>query len=91
MYRGIITAVIIFSAVVVVLPDVDLFGIMMLAQVINGILLPVLLVFMVLIASDRHVMGANRNSRAWNALTWFTIVAVVILTVVMFVLQAVGV
>ncbi len=91
VYRGIITAVIIFSAVVVVLPNVDLFGIMMLAQVINGVLLPVLLVFMVLIASDRHVMGANRNTKAWNALTWFTIVAVVILTVVMFVLQAVGV
>ena len=91
VYRGIITAVIIFSAVVVVLPNVDLFGIMMLAQVINGILLPVLLIFMVLIASDRHVMGEHANSRIWNALTWFTIVAVIILTIVMFVLQAVGI
>lgn len=90
VYRGIITAVIIFSAVVVVIPNVDLFGIMMLAQVINGVLLPVLLIFMVLIASDRHVMGRFRNSRAWNGLTWFTIIAVVILTIVMFVLQAMG-
>ena len=91
VYRGIITAVIIFSAVVVVIPNVDLFGIMMLAQVINGVLLPVLLVFMVLIASDRHVLGKYANSKAWNALTWFTIIAVVILTVIMFVLQALGV
>ena len=75
---------------VVVIPNVDLFGIMMLAQVINGVLLPVLLIFMVLIASDRHVMGRFRNSRAWNGLTWFTIIAVVILTIVMFVLQAMG-
>ena len=85
-YRGIITAVIAISAVVVLLPNVNLFGIMMVAQVINGVLLPVLLVFMVLIASDKHVMGRYVNGRAWNALTWLTIVAVVVLTVIMFVM-----
>lgn len=90
VYRGIITAVIAVSAVVVMLPDVNLFGIMMVAQVINGVLLPVILVFMVLIASDRHVMGRHANGRGWNALTWFTIVAVTLLTLVMFAMQALG-
>ena len=90
VYRGIITAIIYLSAVIVIVPNVNLFGIMMLAQVINGVLLPVLLVFMVLIAGDRHVMGRFANGRIWNGLTWFTIIAVVVLTVVMFVLQAVG-
>ena len=90
-YRGIITAVVAISAVVVMLPNVNLFGIMMVAQVINGVLLPVLLVFMVLIASDRHVMGRFANGRLWNALTWFTIVAVTVLTAIMFVMQAMGV
>lgn len=91
VYRGIITAVIAVSALVVMLPDVNLFGIMMVAQVINGVLLPVILVFMVLIASDKHVMGRFANGRGWNALTWFTVVAVTILTVIMFVMQAMGV
>lgn len=86
VYRGIITAVIAVSAVVVLIPNVNLFGIMMVAQVINGVLLPVLLVFMVLIASDRHVMGPYVNSRLWNVLTWLTIVAVAVLTVAMFVM-----
>ena len=90
VYRGLITAVIVISAGIVLIPNVDLFGIMMAAQIINGVLLPVLLVFMVGIASDRHVMGQHLNSRLWNALMWFTIVAVVILTIVMFVLQAIG-
>lgn len=90
VYRGIITAIIFLSAVIVIVPNVNLFGIMMLAQVINGVLLPVLLVFMVLIAGDRHVMGRFANGRIWNGLTWFTIIAVVILTIVMFVLQAMG-
>ncbi len=90
VYRGIITAITFVSALIVIIPNVDLFGIMMLAQVINGVLLPVLLVFMVLIAGDRHVMGKYANGRVWNGLTWFTIIAVVILTIVMFVLQAIG-
>lgn len=90
VYRGIITAIIYLSAVIVIVPNVNLFGIMMLAQVINGVLLPVLLVFMVLIAGDRHVMGRFANGRIWNGLTWFTIIAVVVLTIVMFVLQAMG-
>lgn len=89
-YRGIITAILVISVVIVLIPNVNLFGIMMFAQIVNGILLPVLLVFMVKIAADKHVMGANANSRAWNALTWFTVVGVIILTVVMFVLQATG-
>lgn len=89
-YRGMVTAITLLSAVVVVLPNVDLFGIMMAAQVINGVLLPVLLVFMVKIADDRHVMGTYANSRAWSALTWLIVAVVAVLTVVMFVLQALG-
>lgn len=89
-YHAMITAITFFSAIVVLLPNVDLFGIMMLAQIINGVLLPVLLVFMVNIADDRHVMGAYANSRLWTVLTWFIVVVVAILTIVMFVLQALG-
>ncbi|MBQ9006254.1 MAG: Nramp family divalent metal transporter [Atopobiaceae bacterium] len=89
-YRGIITAILVISAVIVLLPNANLFGIMMAAQVINGVLLPVLLYFMVGIASDRHVMGPYRNSRLWNVLMWFTIVSVTLLTVAMFILQAMG-
>ena len=90
IYRGIITAILVLSAVVVLLPGANLFGIMMAAQVINGVLLPVLLVFMVGIASDRHIMGAWRNGRVWNILMWVTIVSVTVLTIVMFALQAMG-
>lgn len=89
-YRGIITVILFLSAAIVLIPDVDLFGVMMTAQVINGVLLPVLLVFMVGIASDRHVMGEYANGPVWTGLTWFTIGAVTVLTVVMFVLQAMG-
>ena len=89
-YRAIITGITILSAGIVLIPNVDLFGVMMLAQVINGVLLPVLKVCMVLIASDKRVMGQYANGRVWTALTWFTIVVVIVLTIIMFVLQAMG-
>ena len=89
-YRAIITGITILSAGIVLIPNVDLFGVMMLAQVINGVLLPVLMVCMVLIASDKRVMGQYANGRVWTALTWFTIVVVIVLTIIMFVLQAMG-
>ena len=47
-------------------------------------------VFLVLIARDKRILGRFRNGRVWNALTWATIVLITVLTVVMFVLQALG-
>ena len=90
IYRGIITAVIVASALLVIMPGINLFQIMMSAQVINGVLLPVLLVFLLFIAQDRHIMGEYRNGRMWNVLTWATIVIITVLTIIMFVLQALG-
>lgn len=89
-YRGIITGIIMFSAFLVILPGVNLFDIMMSAQVINGVLLPILLVFLVFIARDRRIMGEYRNGRVWNILTWVTIALITVLTVIMFALQALG-
>ena len=90
VYRGIISAIIMFSALLVILPGVNLFEIMMSAQVINGVLLPVLLVFLVFIAGDKIIMGTYRNGRVWNALTWATIALLTVLTVIMFALQILG-
>ena len=89
-YRGIITGIILFSALVVILPGVNLFDIMMSAQVINGVLLPVLLVFLVFIARDKLIMGKHANGRVWNALTWATIVLITVLTAAMFALSLLG-
>lgn len=89
-YRGIITAILIISVVVVLIPNIDLFGIMMVAQVINGILLPVLLLCMVHIAQDSFIMGKYANTHAWTLLTWFTIVSVTILTIIMFAMEVMG-
>lgn len=90
-YKGIITGILVLSCLIVILPNVNLFGIMTTSQVISGVLLPVLLVFLVLIINDKHTMGPYVNSRIWNILTWGTIILVGVLTVIMFVMQLLGV
>jgi Mn2+/Fe2+ NRAMP family transporter len=66
-------------------------GIMLTAQFINGILLPVLLVFLVRIINDRRVMGAYRNRRLANTLSYLTIAVVVVLSAVLLVMQVLGI
>lgn len=89
-FKGIYTAIIVISAAVVLIPDVNLMGIMLLSQLVNGILLPVLLIYLVKIANMRHVMGRHANGRVFNVLSWATIVVVVVLTVVLLVMQVLG-
>lgn len=89
-YHFIISAIVIFSIILVLIPGIDLFAVMMVAQVVNGVLLPVLMIYMVRIASNKRVMGKYKNSMFWTGITWFAIVAIIILTIIMFVLQAMG-
>jgi len=91
VYRGIITFITFFSAAICLIPNIDLFGVTMLAQIVNGVILPVLLVCMVKIAGDRHVMGDYANGAVYTALTWVTIALVVVLTVMMVVFSLMGV
>jgi Mn2+/Fe2+ NRAMP family transporter len=77
------TLIVIVSAGTVLVPGVPLVRIILLSQVMNGVLLPFVLVFMVLLVNRPEVMGEFVNSRAWNVVAWVTIVALILLTVVM--------
>jgi Mn2+/Fe2+ NRAMP family transporter len=91
VFKTLFTLIIIVSCVVVLIPEVNLMGIMLTAQFINGILLPVLLVFLVRIINDRRVMGAYRNGRLANTLSYLTIAVVVVLSLVLLIMQALGI
>ncbi len=89
-FKGIFTGVLIFASAVVLIPDVDLMGMMLTAQFVNGIILPVLLAFMALIASDKRIMGALRAGRIARFLLWATVGVVAVLTLALFVMQLAG-
>jgi Mn2+/Fe2+ NRAMP family transporter len=61
---------------------------MVLSQVVNGVVLPFVLVFMLLLTNDRELMGDHVNSRVYNIIAWTTVAVMVALTLTMVVLQA---
>lgn len=91
LFKGIFTFVIFVSAVVILIPSLDLMGIMLTAQFVNGVILPVLLVFMAIICTDKHVMGKYTVGKATRALLYLTIVVVGILSAICLVMQVLGI
>ncbi len=89
-FKSIFTFVIAFSAIVVLLPDVNLLAMMLTAQFVNGVILPILLAFMAIISADKRIMGTYRSRRVSKVLLWATVGVVAILTAVLLVMQVMG-
>src|SRR6266550_3685746 len=74
------TVLIVAGAGVLLIPRFPLFHVMVVSQVINGILLPFVLVFMLLLANDRELMDRYTNSRWYNVTAWITVAVMIALT-----------
>ena len=90
-FKGIFTFVIAISAIIILIPSIDLMGIMLTAQFVNGVILPILLVFMALICTDKHMMGEHTVPLITRILLIATIVVVGILSAVCLVMQILGI
>ncbi|MCI9129363.1 MAG: divalent metal cation transporter [Eggerthellaceae bacterium] len=90
-FKGIITAVIVGGSVVVLVPNLDLLAMMLTSQFVNGVILPILLAFMALIAADERVMGRYRMGMVTRILMWALVGAVAILTIILFIMQIAGI
>ena len=91
MFKGIFTGVIVIAAVVVLIPGLNLMGVMLTAQFINGIILPILLAFMALIAADKRIMGKHKSGPVGKVIIWATVGIVAVLTVALLVMQVLGI
>jgi Mn2+/Fe2+ NRAMP family transporter len=80
-------ALIIGACLVILMPHAPLLSILFLSQVANGVLLPFILVFMLLLVNRKKLMGAYTNSRAFNAIAWVTVVIMIVLTLALMVTQ----
>ncbi|NLW71311.1 MAG: Nramp family divalent metal transporter [Chloroflexi bacterium] len=74
----------VLSMAVVLIPGVPLFQLMILSQSMNGILLPILLVLVLILANDKHVMGKWKNKPLTNALAIAMTVLIFVVTVALF-------
>ncbi len=70
VFNGIITFYMFVPALVAMTPNLPLVGVIMVAQMLNGMLLPVILVFTLLMINNPRVMGEHTNGRVRNVIAW---------------------
>ena len=83
-FYNIFTFMIIFSAALVLIPNLSLVDIMLVTQQIAGMLCPVILIFMVLLTNNRSVMKEYINNRLQNIIICITVLFIVTLSVILF-------
>jgi len=86
-FYGLYTAIIIIGGGLILLPRAPLVPIMFWSQVLNGILLPVVLIAMLVLVNDRSLMGDYTNSRFVNVVSWVTSLTMIILSLLLLVTQ----
>src|SRR5215472_5830026 len=77
------TFLIVGGAGVVLIPHLPLLRVILFSQVANGVLLPFLLIFMLLLVNRKELMGEYRNSRFANIIAWSTSIVIMLLTIAM--------
>ncbi len=82
-FYGLYTALIVCGAAVVLIPGLPLFRLILLSQVANGVLLPFVLTFMLLLVNRPRLMGEYRNRFMGNLIAGATSVIMVVLTVIL--------
>ena len=79
-FFGIFAVMLGAAGLVVLIPELPLVRVMLLSQILNGILLPFVLIFLILLTNDTRLMGAYRNSWVFNAIASVTVIVMVVLT-----------
>src|SRR4029077_2119701 len=94
VFVGVFSALIALGAAVALIPNLPLIQLLVSIQVLNGMLLPVILVFLLLLVNDRRLVGSLKNGIVYNVLSWGTVVLVttaVILLLATQLLSALGI
>jgi Mn2+/Fe2+ NRAMP family transporter len=71
-FFALFTAILVVGAGIILIPDAPLIKISVWSQIINGILLPIVLVSMMLLVNNREIMGRHVNGRFANVVGWGT-------------------
>jgi NRAMP (natural resistance-associated macrophage protein)-like metal ion transporter len=80
------TGILVISAIIILIPNAPLIAISLWSQVLNGILLPVVLISMILLINNPRIMGKYVNKPANNIIGWGAVAVLVILSVMLLVM-----
>jgi len=84
-FYGIYTLIIFLGAGIILYPGLPLIPIMYFSQVINGLVLPFILIFILLLINDRKLMMQYTNGPIFNIVAWVTSVVLIVFTLILFV------
>jgi Mn2+/Fe2+ NRAMP family transporter len=84
------TGILIISAIIILIPNAPLIQISIWSQVINGILLPVVLVSMILLINNKKIMGIYVNKPHQNIIGWTAVVVLVALSLTLIILPIIN-
>ncbi|HXM10444.1 MAG TPA: divalent metal cation transporter [Terriglobales bacterium] len=84
------TVLIVAGAAVVLIPGLPLIKIVFFSQVVNGAVLPFVLIFMLLLINKKDLMGEYVNKTTFNVIAWATTIIMVVLTVLLIYSQVHG-
>ena len=73
VFYGLFVAQVLLAGVLSLIPSVPAFQLLVAVQVLNGVLFPILLVFILLLANNTRLMGKLKNNAAYNILGWGTL------------------
>lgn len=77
------TILIVVGAGIVLLPNAPLWKIFIFSQVGNGVWLPIVIIFILLLVNRKDLMGEHTNTVAFNIVAWVTAIAMIALTFVL--------
>jgi Mn2+/Fe2+ NRAMP family transporter len=80
VFYGLYSLLIMLSAFIVLIPGVPLFQLMWLSQVVNAVLLPLVVLYMLRLANNSRIMKRQRNSQLTNALAALLAVIITLAT-----------
>jgi NRAMP (natural resistance-associated macrophage protein)-like metal ion transporter len=82
-FYALYTILIVVGAGIILIPNAPLFKILVLSQVANGVWLPIVLIFILLLINRRDLMGEHTNSLVFNLVAWAMSIIMIILTLVL--------
>jgi Mn2+/Fe2+ NRAMP family transporter len=83
LFFGLFTILLIFGAGLALIPNMPVVQLLVGIQVLNGVLLPIMLVFILRLINDERLTGALKNTRLYNVLGWGTMALITMAVVVM--------
>ena len=89
-FYALYTGLLVVGAAIILVPGIPLLPVMYLSQVANGVLLPVVLVFMLRLVNMRELMGDRVNRPMTNLVAWATVIVMSALSVALVALTLAG-